>query len=82
MIITNGTKKTGVYVTTPPAIAPVPKLAAKDSRWLQNLPVAWKQEPEPEFVPPKTLPEYLARFPNGIRAAASVLARGERHSRD
>jgi hypothetical protein len=55
--------------------APIPKLAEEDSRWLQDLRVAWEHEPEPEFVPPKTVPEYLARFPTGIRQAVGDIAK-------
>jgi hypothetical protein len=58
----------------PPAEAPIPKLTEEDSRWLQDLRVAWEHEPEPEFVPPKTLREYLTRFPNGIREAVGEVA--------
>jgi hypothetical protein len=52
----------------------IPKLAEEDSRWLQNLAVMWEQGPEPGFVPPKTLPEYLARNPTGIRQAVGEVA--------
>lgn len=58
----------------PPAEAPTPKLADKDSRWLQELRVSWENGPEPEFIPPKTLPEYLGRFPTGIRQAVGEVA--------
>jgi len=47
----------------PPTEAPIPKLAEEDSRWLQDLRVAWEHEPEPDFMPPKTFREYLARYP-------------------
>ena len=57
-----------------PSEAPIPKLAEQDSRWLRDLRVAWEPEPQPEFVPPKTLPEYLARFPTGIREAVGEVA--------
>jgi len=59
----------------PPAEAPVPKLAEEDSHWLHDLRVAWEQEPEPEFIVPKTLPEYLGRYPTGIREAVGVVAK-------
>jgi hypothetical protein len=55
----------------PPSEAPIPKLAEKDARWLQNLGVVWS-ESEPEFIPPGTLVEYLKRYPNGIREAVCV----------
>ena len=60
----------------PPPKLPIPKLAEEDSRWLEDLRVAWEHEVEPDFVPPKTLPEYLARFPTGIREAVGEVARG------
>jgi hypothetical protein len=34
----------------------------------------WEHEPEPGFIPPKTLPEYLARYPTGIREAVEAAA--------
>ena len=58
----------------PPSEVPILKLAEGDSRWLQDLRVAWEHEPEPEFVPPKTLHEYLTRFPTGIREAVGEVA--------
>jgi hypothetical protein len=58
----------------PPAEAPIPKLTEEESRWLQDLRVAWENGPEPEFIPPKTLREYLTRFPNGIREAVGEVA--------
>jgi hypothetical protein len=58
----------------PPEV-PIPKLTEKDACWLQNLRVAWEHEPEPEFIPPKTLPEYLGRFPTGIRQAVGEVAK-------
>jgi hypothetical protein len=58
---------------TPPAEAPIHHFTENDARWLQNLGVIC-DEPEPEFVPPKTLPEYLARFPHGIRDATEAVA--------
>ncbi|MGD0696930.1 MAG: hypothetical protein ABSB82_19100 [Terriglobia bacterium] len=33
-----------------------------------------EQEPEPEFVPPKSLWEYLVRYPTGIRMATERAA--------
>jgi hypothetical protein len=63
------------HTPPPPAEAPVPKLAEEDSRWLHDLRVAWEHEPEPEFIVPKTLPEYLGRYPTGIREAVGVVAK-------
>jgi hypothetical protein len=61
----------------PPPVpeAPIPKLTEEDSRWLQDLRVAWEVEPEPEFMPPKTLHEYFARCPTGIRDAVGEVAK-------
>ena len=36
--------------------------------------VMWEQEPEPEFIPPPTLPEYLGRYPHGVREAVGEVA--------
>jgi len=58
----------------PPTEAPVPALTAEDARWLQNLRVAWVHEPEPDFIVPKTLWEYLGRFPNSVREAVGEVA--------
>ena len=58
----------------PPTEAPIPRLTEEDSRWLQDLRVAWEHEPQPGFVPPGTLPEYLARYPNGIRQAVGEVS--------
>lgn len=58
----------------PPPETPILKLAEEDSRPLRE-PVAWEHEPEPEFIVPKTLPEYLARFPTGIREAVGEVVR-------
>jgi hypothetical protein len=44
-------------------------LAEEDSLWLRNLRVAWEHEPEPDFVPPASLSQYLLRYPNGVREA-------------
>jgi hypothetical protein len=60
--------------TPPPAETPTPKLTEEDASWLQNLRVTWEHEPEPEFIPPKTLREYLGRFPNGINEATRAVA--------
>ena len=56
----------------PPPIPPgpvIPSLTEKDACWLLNLGVMWEQEPEPDFIPPKCLREYLSGYPNGIREA-------------
>jgi len=34
-----------------------------------------EREPELDFIPPKTLKEYLERYPNGIRDATKVAAK-------
>jgi hypothetical protein len=62
----------------PPPLPPealIHKLMEKDACWLQNLGVMWEQEPEPDFIPPKSLREYLARYPNGITEAVRKAAR-------
>lgn len=59
----------------PPPEAPIPKLTEEDARWLQDLTVAWEQDPEPGFIPPKTLREYLVRFPQGVREAVGEVAK-------
>ena len=58
----------------PPPEATIPKLTEEDARWLKDLRVAWGHEVEPEFVVPKTLREYLALFPTGIREAVEAVA--------
>lgn len=58
-----------------PTEAPSPELTEEDARWLQNLGVTWDEDPEPVFVPPMTLKEYLLRYPNGIRQAVEVVAK-------
>jgi hypothetical protein len=58
----------------PPTEVPIPKLTAEDARWLLNLGVVWEHEVEPDFIPPKTLREYLACFPTGIREAVEAVA--------
>ncbi len=47
-----------------PSEVPIPKLTEEDARWLRDLRVSWEHEPEPEFIPPKTLQEYLGPLPN------------------
>jgi hypothetical protein len=64
----------GPFTPLPPAEPPVPKLPEDDSRWLRNLRVVWEHETEPEFEPPKTLSEYLDRFPHGISEATLAVA--------
>lgn len=59
----------------PPTEVPIPKLAEEDSRWLLNLGVMWDDEVEPEFVPPRTLGEYLGRFPTAIRETVEAVAK-------
>lgn len=59
----------------PPSEVPILKLAERDSRWLQDLRVAWEHEPVPEFIPPKTMHEYLTRFPTGINEATRAVAK-------
>ena len=54
---------------------PIPKLTEEDARWLQNLGVRWEPEPEPDFIPPKSLREYLVRYPNGITEAVGKAAK-------
>jgi hypothetical protein len=57
----------------PPPEVIIPRVTVEDARWLQNLGVVW-EETEPVFDPPKTLPEYLDRFPTGIREAVGEVA--------
>jgi len=62
----------------PPPLPPgpvIPSLTEKDACWLLNLGVRWEREPEPDFIPPKSLREYLARYPNGIREAVREAAK-------
>jgi hypothetical protein len=62
----------------PPPLPPealIHKLMEKDACWLQNLGVRWEEDPEPGFIPPKSLREYLTRFPNGIREATEEAAK-------
>ncbi len=62
----------------PPLLPPgpvIPSLTEKDACWLLNLGVRWEPEPEPDFMPPKSLQEYLARYPHGIREAAGEAAK-------
>ena len=35
----------------------------------------WEHAVEPDFIPPKTLREYLTRYPNGIREAVGDVAK-------
>ncbi|MGA2608710.1 MAG: hypothetical protein ABSH01_14795 [Terriglobia bacterium] len=60
----------------PPPPGPViPALLEKDARWLLDLGVLWEEDAEPGFVPPKSLREYLARYPNGMRRAVGEAAK-------
>jgi len=62
----------------PPPLPPgpvIPYPTEKDACWLLNLGVLWEQEPEPGFEPPKSVREYLARYPNGMREAVEAAAR-------
>ena len=62
----------------PPRLPPgplIPSLTEKDARWLLNLGVMWEREPEPDFISPTSLREYLVRYPNGIREAVEVAAK-------
>jgi hypothetical protein len=62
----------------PPPLPPgpvIPSLTEKDACWLQNLGVMREQDPEPGFKPPKSLREYLARYPSGIREATEEAAK-------
>ena len=62
----------------PPPLPPeslIPSLTEKDACWILNLGVTWEHEPEPDFMPPKSLWEYLARYPNGIREAVREAAK-------
>ena len=61
----------------PPRLPPgpvIPSLTEKDACWLLNLGVRWEPEPEPDFVPPRSVREYLARYPTGIREAVEAVA--------
>ncbi len=61
----------------PPPLPPeaqLPSLTEADARWLLNLGVILEEDPEPGFVLPKTLQEYLARYPGGIREATGKAA--------
>ena len=62
----------------PPRLPPgplIPSLTEKDARWLLNLGVMWEHEPELGFVPPRSLREYLARYPTGIRETVGEAAK-------
>ena len=62
----------------PPPLPPeslIPSLTEKDACWILNLGVTWEHEPELGFVPPKSLREYLVRYPNCIREAVEVAAK-------
>lgn len=57
--------------------AQTPSLPEKAAHPLANLMVMREQEPEsePGFELPKTLPEYIARYPDGILEATKLAAR-------
>jgi len=62
----------------PPPLPPgpvIPALTKQDARGLLSLGVAWEHEPEPDFIPPRTLREYLTRCPTGIREAMGEAAK-------
>jgi hypothetical protein len=61
----------------PPPLPPeslIPSLTGKDACWLLNLGVMWEQEPEPDFIPPKSLREYLVQYLTSIRKAVGYVA--------
>jgi hypothetical protein len=53
----------------------IPSLTEKDACWLLSLGVRWEREPEPDFIPPRSLREYLSGHPNGIRDAVGDVAK-------
>jgi hypothetical protein len=53
----------------------IPYLTQKDACWLGKLKVMWEEDPEPGFVPPKSVREYLTSYPNGMREAVEAAAR-------
>ena len=55
----------------------IPYLTQKDACWLGKLKVMWEEDPEPGFVPPKSVREYLTSYPNGMRRAAGRLLRAD-----
>jgi hypothetical protein len=62
----------------PPPLPPeslIPSLTEKDACWILNLGITWEHEPELGFVPPKSLREYLVRYPNCIREATERAAK-------
>ena len=50
-----------------------PAMSEEDVSWLLTRGVLL--EPEPRFMPPKNLQEYLSRYPNGIRNGVEGLAK-------
>jgi hypothetical protein len=44
----------------PSPTAVIPSLTEKDACWLGKLKAMWEEDPEPGFVTPKSLWEYLA----------------------
>jgi len=59
----------------PPPGSVIPSLAEKDACWLGKLKVMWEEDPEPGFVPPKSVRECLGRYPNGMRRAVGEAAK-------
>jgi len=53
----------------------IPSLPGRDARRLLDLRIRCEREPEPDFVLPHTLSEYLTRYPNGIREAVEASAK-------
>jgi len=56
----------GPVPVAPPETMP---LIDEDHAWLADLKVVWDEDPEPGFVLPQTLGEYLTRYPDEIREA-------------
>jgi len=46
----------------------IPALTRYDERWLSSCGAAWEPEPEPEFRPLATSLEYVAKYPDRIKA--------------
>ena len=53
----------------------IPSLTEKDACWLGKLKVVWEEDPEPGFVPSKSVREFLGRYPNGMRRAVGEAAK-------
>jgi hypothetical protein len=68
----------------PPSLPPgpvIPALSEKDARWLLNLVVMREPEPEPGFVPPKSVREYLNPHPPGSPRSVRNHSAGEKMPR-